>query len=314
MIIKNTILTQIWVYYTATRPKFLTASAAPILTGSMLGYAVTGNFSAGLFILAMLGTMLLHSGANVANDYYDHKSGNDEANTNLSPFSGGRRYIQTGILSAKATITESLLLLTAGAICGLIIVLITKSIVIFILGVIGLAGGFFYTAPPLKLGYRTIGEPAIAFLFGILPVSGAYFLQTNRLDWVIVMPAVIISLLIFLIILINDFPDAKADAAVNKKTFAVRFGIRTSVIIYRTILIISYITAIAGLIANSTLRISAVLYLLTLPLGIFAFKSANKKELSQDGYFKANQLTILMHSAGAAALSGGFVLTGFLGR
>ncbi len=304
---------RMWVYFTATRPRFLTASAGPVLVGSALGFAVTGSFSFGLFLLALLGTVLLHSGANVANDYYDHLSGNDIANTNLSPFSGGRRYIQDGILSAKATLIESLILLAAGSVCGLAIVFMTKSIFILALGLTGLLGGFFYTAEPVKLGYRTVGEPAIAFLFGILPVSGAYYLQAGRVDWYAAMPAVIVGALIFLVILINDFPDAAADAAVDKKRFVVRFGAERCVVIYRAVLAVSYIVAIAGVIVNGTMRIAAALYLLTLPLGIAAAKLANTREVSTPGRFKVNQLTIVLHLAGAAALSAGFVISGILG-
>jgi len=76
----------------ASRPKFLTASAAPVLVGSALGYATTDTFQPVLFILAMLAIMALHAGANIANDYFDHTSGNDWLNRNPTPFSGGRRW------------------------------------------------------------------------------------------------------------------------------------------------------------------------------------------------------------------------------
>ena len=68
-----------WIYFFATRPAFLTASAAPVLVGSALGFAFTDTFSISLFLLALFATMLLHSGANVANDYYDYLFGNDQS-------------------------------------------------------------------------------------------------------------------------------------------------------------------------------------------------------------------------------------------
>jgi len=64
--------------FQACRPKFLVASAAPILVGSFLAYATTGSFHFGLFILALPAIMALQAGANMANDYFDHISGNDE--------------------------------------------------------------------------------------------------------------------------------------------------------------------------------------------------------------------------------------------
>ncbi len=126
--------------------------------------------------------MALHAGANIANDYFDSLSGNDWANKNVTPFSGGRQFIQQNILSPKATLAASLFCLALGALLGLVILYLTHSWFILILGLIGLLGGFFYTAPPVKLGYRGVGEIAIAFLFGILPVYGSYYLQTGAID------------------------------------------------------------------------------------------------------------------------------------
>jgi len=104
------------VVFLAARPKFLVASAAPVLVGSSLGYAVSGSFNPLLFVLALLGIMSLHAGANLANDYYDHISRNDWLNRNPTPFSGGSRYIQDGVLSARAILLMSLTCLAVGAI------------------------------------------------------------------------------------------------------------------------------------------------------------------------------------------------------
>ncbi|MHC4911545.1 MAG: prenyltransferase, partial [Planctomycetota bacterium] len=145
--------------FLATRPMFLTASAAPILVGTTLAYATTYNFNPLLFTLALLAIMTIHAGANVTNDYFDHTSKNDWLNKNPTPFSGGKRYIQQGILSPKATLITAVALLMAGSAIGLLIVLLTQSIFILILGLLGLLGGFFYTASPIRLGYCSTGEP-----------------------------------------------------------------------------------------------------------------------------------------------------------
>src|SRR4030042_2019674 len=243
------------IFFLASRPKFLTASAAPVLVGTALAFAATGAFSLQLFVLALLATMFLHSGANIANDYFDHPARNDCLNKNPTPFSGGRSYIQEGILSPKATLILALTALTIGAGLGIYIVYLTRSVFILILGLIGLLGGFFYTAPPLRLGYRCLGEPAIAFLFGILPVYGSFYLQTQVLDnipcsvWLTpLVPAVIVGILIFLVIFINEFPDVPADAAVNKRTLVVRFGVPVSVWIYRIALAASYLITAVGIL------------------------------------------------------------------
>jgi 1,4-dihydroxy-2-naphthoate octaprenyltransferase len=298
------------ILFLASRPKFLTASAAPVLVGSALAFAVAGAFSLHLFILALLAIMALHSGSNLANDYFDHTSRNDWLNKNPTPFSGGRRYIQQGILSPRTTLLLALLALTVGAAIGIIIVLLTHSIFILILGLIGLLGGFFYTAPPLRLGYRSIGEPAIAILFGLLPVYGSYYLQTQVIDITPLMPAVIVGILIFLVILINEFPDVAADAAVNKRTLVVRFGVPISVWIYRIALAASYIVAVLAALIYRFFIFTGLLYLLTLPIAIVAIRVANKDDLLTPGRYRASQLTVLLHILGSLALAAGFIIFG----
>ena len=298
------------ILFLASRPKFLVASAAPVLVGSALGFATAGTFSSLLFILALLAIMALHAGANMANDYFDHISGNDWVNQNPTPFSGGSRYIQQGILSPKAILLAALFALAAGSAIGTVIVLLTRSVFILILGLIGLLGGFFYTAPPIRLGYRSVGEPVIALLFGLLPVYGSYYLQTETLDIIPLLPAVIVGILIFLVILINEFPDVAADAAVNKRTLVVRFGIPVSVWIYRIALIASFPVAAVAMLIYRSFVFAGLLYLLTLPLTVVAIKSVNKEDLLKPGQYRASQLTVLLHILGSLALTTGFIIFG----
>ena len=299
------------ILFLAARPKFLVASAAPILVGSSLGYAVTGDFSPVLFILALLAIMSLHCGANVANDYFDHISGNDWVNKNPTPFSGGRRYIQQAILSPKTTLMICFLWLTIGSIIGVIILLLTQSIFILILGLAGLLGGFFYTAPPVQFGYRCAGEIVIALLFGLFPVYGSYYLQTNTIDLIPLLPAAIVGILIFLVILINEFPDLQADAIVNKRTLVVIFGARISIRIYMIVMAAGYVIAAAMLIFHSTFY-AGLFYLFTLPAAIVAMRFVTKEDLTRPGQYHASQITVLVHSLGALALTAGFITSGLL--
>jgi 1,4-dihydroxy-2-naphthoate octaprenyltransferase len=309
------LLNKLSILFLASRPKFLTASAAPVLVGSTLGFAVAGTFDWPLFLLALFAIMFLHSGANIANDYFDHISGNDWANKNVTPFSGGRRFIQQGILSPKATLLASLLCLTIGTMLGVIILLIKQSIFILVLGLIGLLGGFFYTAPPVKLGYRGIGEFVIAFLFGILPVYGSYYLQTATIDLIPLPAACIVGILIFLVIFINEFPDLAADAAVNKKTLVVWLGVSACVWIYRIAIVLTFCIAAAGVFPIRSMRWASILYLLfCLPLGIAAIRFANTSDLSTPGrtQHRACAFTIIFHIVGSLALSIGFVVWAFV--
>ena len=301
--------------FLASRPKFLTASASPVIVGSTLGFAVAGTFNWSLFLLALFAMMVLHSGANIANDYFDHISGNDWANKNITPFSGGRQFIQQGILSPMATLAASLFCLALGASLGLVILYLTHSWFILILGLVGLLGGFFYTAPPVKLGYRGAGEIAIAFLFGILPVYGSYYLQTGSIDVIPLPAACVVGVLIFLIIFVNEFPDLAADAAVNKKTLVVLFGVRPCVRIYRIAIVSTFVIVVAGAALIHSMFLSALLYFLFgLPAAIAAMSFVNVRNVSTPGatQHRSSAITIFLHLLATLTLSAGFIVWTFV--
>jgi 1,4-dihydroxy-2-naphthoate octaprenyltransferase len=202
----------------------------------------------------------------------------------------------------------ALVALAVGSAMGVAIIVLTRSKFILILGLIGLLGGFFYTAPPLKLGYRYIGEFIIALLFGVFPVYGSYYLQAGMLDTIPLLPSLIVGILIFLVILINEFPDLNADAAVNKRTLVVLFGVPVSVWIYRTALVASFIIAAAMMIYGS-MFFAGLLYLITLPIAVRAVKCANTDDLTKPGQYHASQITVLLHAVGSLAITIGVIIT-----
>ena len=254
------------------RAPFFTASIIPVLVGTALAYATAGIFQPLLFILALLAIVSLHAGANMANDYFDHLSRNDWINRNVTSFSGGSQLIQQGLLPPTAVLIAAWVALTIGAITGLVIVLLTKSVFLLALGLTGLLGGYFYTADPIRLGYRAAGESVIALLFGLLPVYGSYYLQTASFDLAPLFPGILIAILIFLVILINEFPDVQADREVNKKTLVVLFGERSAARIYKTVLLAGYAIAASVILPLPGMALAAGFYLLTLPMAVIALK------------------------------------------
>lgn len=303
--------TELGILLLAARPQYLGASVAPVLVGAALGYAVTGSFHPVFFVLATLAIMALHAGANVVNDYFDSLSRDDWVNENPTPFSGGRQFIQRGILSPKATLLAGLGYLAIGAGIGLLIVALSRSMFVLGIGIAGVLGAYFYTAGPVRLGYRGVGEIVIGFLFGILPVYGSYYLQARSIDLLPLLPALIVAILIFLVILVNEFPDLPADRQVDKRTMIVVFGIPACVLIYRITLAVSYLLAGAMLLHGATF-FGGFFYLLTLPLAIFAMRSANAQDLATPGLYRANQLTILLHNAGSVAVAAGLLVPAFV--
>ncbi|HEW78399.1 MAG TPA: 1,4-dihydroxy-2-naphthoate octaprenyltransferase [Phycisphaerales bacterium] len=298
------------IWFQELRVPFFTASVIPVLVGTALAYSAANVFHPVLFILAVLGIVALHAGANIANDYFDHTSGNDWLNKNVTPFSGGSQLIQQGLLSPKSVLIAAWIALSIGGLTGIIILLLTKSFFILALGIAGLLGGYFYTASPVRLGYRGIGELIIGLLFGVLPVYGSYYLQTRTIDFVPLVPGIIVAMLIFLVILVNEFPDAPADSAVNKKTLVVVLGDKPAVWSYRAVLLATYCVIIVAILIFKIMVFPGLLYLTTLPLAVLALKFLNCDVLQKSGEHTANKLTILLHLVGGVMLSLGFLLSG----
>ena len=215
------------------------------------------------------------------------------------------------------SIAPPLVCLTAGAILGVIILLITRSIFILAIGLIGLLGGFFYTAPPVKFGYRGIGEIAIAFLFGILPVYGSYYLQTGLIDIAPLPAACVVGILIFLIIFVNEYPDLPADSAVNKKNLIVRFGVPVSVWIYRIVVISAFVILVAGVfVGRVALWPTGLYFLFGLPASVAAIIFVNLHDVSTPGptQHRTCAITVILHLVGSLALAIGFIISGFILR
>ncbi|MGD8619685.1 MAG: prenyltransferase, partial [Gammaproteobacteria bacterium] len=213
-------------YALATRPMFLTASVLAVITGTSLGWHSAGRLDAAVALLALLIIALLHAAANVLNDVYDELNGADRLNTQrISPYTGGSRFIQNGVLTLEQMRRWGLLLLALATLLGLGLG-IYRGAAIFGLGMAGIGLGILYSAPPVQLAARGLGELAVAAGFGILPVCGAAWLQTGRFEWPVLALSIPVSCWVANILLINEVPDARSDAAAGKRTLVVRLGIQ----------------------------------------------------------------------------------------
>jgi 1,4-dihydroxy-2-naphthoate octaprenyltransferase len=294
-------------FITALRLPFTTASIVPVILGTAVAWNLTGEINWIYFIAALIGVVSLHLGSNLANDYFDHKSGNDEANVKLSPFSGGSRVIQEKLLSAKQVISAALAFLAIGTMLGLYLIISLWSWELLLLAAAGVLGGFFYTAPPLKFGYRSVGEIVIALCFGVLPVLGAYYVQAQAFSLTAVLASIPIAILIALALLINGFQDRDADKKAGKRTLVVRLGKKSAMKVYSFFLISTYLFIVIAVIIQY-FPLWTLISLLTLPLAVKALAVARKNYDKIGELIPANAMTIMIHLFTGLLLSLGFVL------
>lgn len=206
-----------------TRPGFLAITVVACLLG--LSFAAAGGARVhGIDAVAtVVLACLAHAAANVLNDYHDALNGADAANRDgLFPFSGGSRLIQNGEVSPGTTRRVAWTLLGLSMAGGLWLAL-RSGAGLWPIGLAGLWLGWAYSAPPLQLMSRGLGELAVATVW-CLVVIGANLVASGQFQAACVTLSLSYGGLIGNILLINGFPDAAADALVGKRTLAVRLG------------------------------------------------------------------------------------------
>lgn len=300
-------LKKIPIWIRAVRPQFFTATIIPVILGSVIGWRAAAVFNWCYFWLCLIGIIFVHAGLDLANDYYDHKSGVDDINKTPTPFSGGSRSIQKGLLSPKEVFTGAITCFIITVLIGLYLNYLSRGNIILILGVIGVFLAFFYTADPIRIGYTGLGELSVGVGFGPVIVMGAYYLQTQQLTWVPFWASIPVAILIALVLYINEFPDWEADKAVKKRTLVVILGKEKAIWIYYVLLSLVYVYIITGVIFG-LYPVYTLITLLSIPLALKAVKTIHKNYNRINELLPANALTIALHSLIGLGLIIGYVI------
>lgn len=276
------------------RAPFFTATIVPIVLGSVIAFNTTQQFHWVHFILALIGGILLHAGANVINDYFDHISSNDAINEEyVRPFTGGSRLIQQGKLTPREVLIEAMLCLFLGSVIGLYLAY-RIGWVILAIGVFGVFSAIFYVFPRINLVGRGVGEALIGINFGILMTFGAFYVQTGMFSWVPIIASLPVALLITAVLYINEFQDAKADQAVGKNHLVVRLGKKQAVSGYILIMLLTYVIVVVAVVIDILPPISLIA-LLTVPLALKSIRIAQQNYDNSLKLVPANAGTIMNH-------------------
>ncbi len=238
-------LKKLKVWLIAVRAPFFSASLIPVLVGSALSSRF-GNFHCIKLLLALWIVVSCHAGANLMNDYFDAE-GSDPLNRFPTPFSGGSRLIQQGILPRKAYYRGANIIYGAAFFTVLILTLLYQNLGILLLGVAGIVIGIVYSASKTFGMGRGWGELAVGIGFGPFATAGSFLLQTNFLLPEAFLAGIPVGFLIMGVLILNEFPDIEADRAVNKRNWIVRSGGGIQgVWIYLTVISLAYFTLIGG--------------------------------------------------------------------
>ncbi len=268
-------------WISAARLRTLPLAFSCIILGTCLA-AENGHYDWLIFVLCLLTTLCYQVLSNYANDYGDGIKGTDLHRV------GEKRAVASGEISAaqmkKAVRIFALLSFVFGT---LLSVLATQNLPwivtagFILLGILAILAAIFYTVGRRAYGYRGLGDVSVLLFFGIVGVGGSYFLQTNFLNWEILLPAAAVGLLAVGVLNLNNMRDIENDRAAGKKTLVVKMGLKNAKMYHASLLILAFDLAFLynGILGGNFWK---NLYFLVLPLLVFNLYKVLKAETAKD--------------------------------
>jgi 1,4-dihydroxy-2-naphthoate octaprenyltransferase len=244
----------------AFRVPTLTASVIPVALGGILAYNPQ-TFRLSWLILAVVSMTFFQITSNLINDVDDF---NNKVDTNESL--GSSRVIVEGRLSQRQVLTAAWIFFGTAIAIG-VYLSILGGLTVFMLGLLGAAGTYFYTRRPFALKYKGYGIPLIFLLFGPLPVLGSYNLLAGAYAIRPVLLSIPVGLLTTAILHANDLRDIEHDAKAGIKSLAIVLGCRGARTFYLLLIAASFIS-IFVFILSGLLTIWSMLVLLSAPLAV----------------------------------------------
>jgi 1,4-dihydroxy-2-naphthoate polyprenyltransferase len=288
--------------FLATRPPFLIASAMPVMIGTAWASAAVHRFDGLWFALALAATVVAHAAANVYNDVGDDVIDADSHNTDrIYPYTGGSRFIQTGLLSRGQMTRLALGLAVAALFLGALLAALRGPGVI-LLGLMGLALGLLYSLPGAQLSARGIGETAVAISFGVLPVLGSVWLQAGHIDVGAVLLCLPVSAWAAAILIINEVPDIEADRRAQKRTLVVRWGAGGARWIYWLLTLAALAASGAAIAVHALPLWYGIAALAAAGLGLWAACGISTERSGRARLKRCIELTLAIHALGCVSL------------
>src|SRR4051812_25722588 len=210
---------RIWLM--AARPRTLSAAIAPVLVGTAAAVQWFGSLPRwGAFFAALVGSIFIQIGTNLANDYSDARRGADTTDR-LGPV----RVTSAGLVTPRRVLVATWIAFGVAAACGIYLATVA-GVVILVVGVFSIAAGVLYTGGPRPYGYAGLGEVFVFLFFGLVAVNGSYYVQLEAVDALPLGLSIPVGFLATAILVVNNLRDIETDRRAGKMTPAGKGGRR----------------------------------------------------------------------------------------
>jgi 1,4-dihydroxy-2-naphthoate octaprenyltransferase len=242
---------RIWLM--AARPRTLPAAIAPVLVGSAAAEYLMDpqchpawkdcvtiaiareDFDWLAFFAALLGSILIQIGTNLANDYSDAKRGADTADR-LGPV----RVTSAGLIAPKRVLRATWIAFALASLCGIYLATVAGPVILLV-GALSIAAGVLYTGGPRPYGYAGMGELFVFLFFGLVAVNGSYYVQLEELNCLPLLLSVSVGFLSTAILVVNNIRDLETDKRAEKRTLAVRLGRERTRALYAALVAFAFV-------------------------------------------------------------------------
>ncbi len=223
------------VWIKAARPRTLPAALAPVAVGTCLAAGPADTFKPLVLLATIVGALFIQIGTNLSNDYSDARRGADTEDR-LGPV----RVTAGGLVPPSYVLYATWIAFGIAALAGVYLV-IEAGWELILIGAASIIAGVLYTGGPRPYGYVGLGEVFVFLFFGVVAVTGSYFVQTTDFAWEAVALSIPVGLLACAVLMVNNTRDMDTDRRAGKNTLAVRLGRQKMRTVYSLTLIASFV-------------------------------------------------------------------------
>ncbi|MCP4185863.1 MAG: 1,4-dihydroxy-2-naphthoate octaprenyltransferase [Hyphomicrobiales bacterium] len=243
------------------RPRTLTIALSPIITGTGLAYHNNRAIDWLVFGTTLFCALAIQAGTNLYNDAADGLRGGD---TSLRV--GPPRLTALGLADSGSVKRAAMISFILAALVGVFLVFV-GGWPILLIGLVSILCGYGYSTGPFPISHTPFGELFVVAFFGVVTVSGTYYLQTGVISADAIVTGVAVGLFAAAVLMVNNCRDIREDRNTGRNTLAIVAGRRVSTLIYSLLLLLPFIIVAAK--EMSTAGNGNWLPLLTLPFALF---------------------------------------------
>jgi 1,4-dihydroxy-2-naphthoate polyprenyltransferase len=227
-------------WWRGARPRTLGLGVVPVLVGA----AAAGHVVAWRLVAALVVAAGLQIGVNFANDYFDGVRGVDTRERMGPP-----RLVASGAATPHAVLAAALFSLGLAAVSGLALALATTPVPILAVGALALMAALMYSGGPRPYASLGVGELMVFLFFGLMATCGSAYVMVETVPAAAWWGGGVMGLLAVAVLVANNLRDIPTDEASGKRTLAVRLGDHRTRVLYRTCVVGSFATIVAGVVA-----------------------------------------------------------------